>query len=42
MCPSLPYNVHKIDITKNVQKEPWFLDINPNGRYVGLCRLELV
>ena len=28
----LPYNVHKIDIGKNVQKEPWFLEINPNGR----------
>ncbi|KAK5133833.1 hypothetical protein LTR04_004743, partial [Oleoguttula sp. CCFEE 6159] len=28
----LPYNVHKIDISKNTQKEPFFLDINPNGR----------
>ncbi|CAJ2512737.1 Uu.00g008560.m01.CDS01 [Anthostomella pinea] len=26
------YNVHKIDIAKNVQKEEWFLKINPNGR----------
>ena len=24
----LKYTVHKIDISKNVQKEPWFLDIN--------------
>ena len=24
--------MHKIDITKNTQKEPWFLEINPNGR----------
>ncbi|KAJ4391479.1 Glutathione S-transferase 2 [Gnomoniopsis smithogilvyi] len=28
----LEYEVHKIDIAKNVQKEPWFLEINPNGR----------
>ncbi|KAL1955176.1 hypothetical protein VTO42DRAFT_8941 [Malbranchea cinnamomea] len=28
----LPYKVHKIDLSKNVQKEPWFLEINPNGR----------
>ncbi|KAI9727641.1 MAG: hypothetical protein M1828_005869 [Chrysothrix sp. TS-e1954] len=28
----LPYNAHKIDIAKNTQKEPWFLEINPNGR----------
>ncbi|KAI9817639.1 MAG: hypothetical protein M1832_004643 [Thelocarpon impressellum] len=28
----LPYKVEKVDITKNVQKEPWFLEINPNGR----------
>ncbi|KAF7185762.1 Disulfide-bond oxidoreductase YfcG [Pseudocercospora fuligena] len=26
------YTVHKIDIAKNVQKEDWFLKINPNGR----------
>ncbi|KAK8206641.1 Glutathione S-transferase 2 [Zalaria obscura] len=28
----LGYTVHKIDIAKNVQKEEWFLKINPNGR----------
>lgn len=28
----IKYNTHKIDISKNVQKEPWFLKINPNGR----------
>jgi GST-like protein len=27
-----PYRVHPIDLGKNVQKEPWFLEINPNGR----------
>ena len=26
------YNAHKVDISKNVQKEDWFLKINPNGR----------
>jgi GST-like protein len=28
----LPYAAHLIDILKGVQKEPWFLAINPNGR----------
>ena len=28
----LPYEVHAIDLSKNVQKEPWFLSLNPNGR----------
>jgi GSH-dependent disulfide-bond oxidoreductase len=28
----MPYTVKAIDIGKNVQKEPWFLAINPNGR----------
>lgn len=32
MIASLPYKAHKIDITQNTQKEPWFLEINPNGR----------
>ncbi|KAI9685872.1 MAG: hypothetical protein M1822_004150 [Bathelium mastoideum] len=26
------YETYKIEISKNVQKEPWFLEINPNGR----------
>ena len=26
-----PCNVLKIDLSKNVQKEPWFLEINPNA-----------
>ncbi|KAK5109168.1 hypothetical protein LTR62_007253 [Meristemomyces frigidus] len=29
---NLPYEHTKIDISKNTQKEQWFLDINPNGR----------
>ncbi|KAG7114616.1 Disulfide-bond oxidoreductase YfcG like protein [Verticillium longisporum] len=32
----LPYQVTKIDISKNTQKEPWFLEINPNGRIPAL------
>ncbi|RAH48043.1 glutathione S-transferase family protein [Aspergillus brunneoviolaceus CBS 621.78] len=32
----LPYKVEKIDISKNTQKEPWFLEINPNGRIPAL------
>lgn len=26
------YSVHKIDLSENTQKEPWFLKLNPNGR----------
>ncbi|RDL40664.1 putative disulfide bond reductase yfcG [Venustampulla echinocandica] len=32
----LPYKVTKIDISKGTQKEPWFLEINPNGRIPAL------
>lgn len=32
----LPYKVHKIEFSKNTQKEPWFLEINPNGRIPAL------
>ncbi|CAK4031508.1 Disulfide-bond oxidoreductase [Lecanosticta acicola] len=32
----LPYEFTKIDISKNTQKEQWFLDINPNGRIPAL------
>ncbi|EPS98419.1 glutathione S-transferase C-terminal-like protein [Fomitopsis schrenkii] len=28
----IDYDVEKIDISKNVQKEPWFIKLNPNGR----------
>ena len=28
----LPYEAHPIDLSKNVQKEEWFLALNPNGR----------
>lgn len=29
---AVPYNVRKINITDNEQKEDWFMKINPNGR----------
>jgi glutathione S-transferase len=29
---ALPYTVHALALSKNEQKEPWFLKINPNGR----------
>jgi glutathione S-transferase len=32
----LPYEVTAVDISKNTQKEPWFLEINPNGRIPAL------
>ncbi|KAK0272929.1 Glutathione S-transferase 2 [Friedmanniomyces endolithicus] len=35
-APSVPYDWTKIDISKNTQKEQWFLDINPNGRIPAL------
>lgn len=28
----LPYEVHAIELGKLQQKEPWFLELNPNGR----------
>ena len=28
----LPYALHVLELSKNTQKEPWFLAINPNGR----------
>ncbi|KAF5369822.1 hypothetical protein D9758_001116 [Tetrapyrgos nigripes] len=30
--PNIDYDVEKIDISKNIQKEPWFIKLNPNGR----------
>lgn len=29
---ALPYELHNIDLIRKVQKEDWFLRINPNGR----------
>ncbi len=28
----IPYEVHPINLMEQTQKEPWFLEINPNGR----------
>ncbi|KAF4993906.1 hypothetical protein FGRMN_6153 [Fusarium graminum] len=33
---NLDYKVEAVDITKNTQKEDWFLKINPNGRIPAL------
>ncbi|KAH8817498.1 glutathione S-transferase GstA [Xylogone sp. PMI_703] len=33
----ITYKVHKIDITANAQKEPWYLEINPNGRIPAIA-----
>ncbi|KAF5372564.1 hypothetical protein D9758_005165 [Tetrapyrgos nigripes] len=30
--PNIDYDVEKIDISTNKQKEPWFIKLNPNGR----------
>ena len=32
----LPYEVRKVDFGKKEQKEPWFLEVNPNGRIPAL------
>jgi len=32
----LKYETTKIEFSKNTQKEPWFLEINPNGRVPAL------
>lgn len=32
----IKYTAKSVDISKNVQKEPWFLKINPNGRIPAL------
>jgi GSH-dependent disulfide-bond oxidoreductase len=29
---ALPYEVRRIDFDKREQKEPWYLELNPNGR----------
>jgi GSH-dependent disulfide-bond oxidoreductase len=29
---ALPYTLHRVDLGAGEQKQPWFLEINPNGR----------
>lgn len=36
----MPYEVHAIDLGKNVQKEPWYLEICPNGRIPAIVDRE--
>jgi len=36
----LPYEVKAIDLAKLAQKEPWFLEINPNGRIPAIVDKE--
>ena len=35
----IPYKVHTINMSKNEQKEEWFLKINPNGRIPAIGEL---
>jgi GST-like protein len=37
---ALPYEVHALELSKNHQKEPWFLAINPNGRIPAIIDRE--
>jgi glutathione S-transferase len=32
----IPYKAHAVELSKNTQKEDWFLEINPNGRIPAL------
>ncbi|KAH3666981.1 hypothetical protein WICMUC_005473 [Wickerhamomyces mucosus] len=37
---NVPYHYRKIDISTNVQKEPWFINLNPNGRIPALSDVD--
>ncbi|KAG6855127.1 hypothetical protein C0991_006056 [Blastosporella zonata] len=36
LYPDIDYDVERIDISKDIQKEPWFIKLNPNGRIPAL------
>lgn len=36
----IPFKTHVIDISTNVQKEPWFTEINPNGRIPAILDID--
>jgi glutathione S-transferase/GST-like protein len=37
---ALPYTLHKLELSNNEQKQPWFLAINPNGRIPAIVDRE--
>ena len=38
----VPYNLRPISLSKNEQKEDWYLKVNPNGRIPALGKLQRV
>jgi glutathione S-transferase len=36
----IPYETHFVNLSKGEQKEPWFLEINPNGRIPAIVDRE--
>lgn len=36
----LKYHLRRLDISTNIQKEPWFININPNGRIPTLSDVD--
>ena len=37
---ALPYTLHQLELSRNEQKQPWFLAINPNGRIPAIVDRE--
>ena len=36
----IPYKFHALSLSKNEQKEEWYLKINPNGRIPAIGKIE--